>query len=166
MRSRKFLPVVFLFLIITISFLFKTTLAKYTTKVNGEDSALIAIMANDVVFDFDTYKAEPGSTTIIPFSVTNTSEGKTCEVTQTYKMSIERSNNIPFEFELCKDSNCTNVLTMTNGYFTDASFILNAGVAETKNYYLKVVWPSDKNDASYALEVDYIRLKISAVQVD
>ena len=49
---------------------------------------------------------------------------------------------------------------------TDSSFKFSAGSREEKNYYLKVTWPEDKNDASYAFEVDYIRLKIDVVQVD
>lgn len=166
MRSRKFLPVLLLFFVITVLFIVKSSLAKYAANFNGEDSAVIAIMASDVTTSFSTVGAEPGSITMIPFSITNTANGKTCEVTQTYKIAIERSNNIPFEFDLCKDSSCNNVVSKVGTYYSDSSFKLNAGVPETNNYYLRVYWPSNKNDASYSLEVDYIRLKINAVQVD
>ncbi|MBR3229946.1 MAG: hypothetical protein IKF91_03870 [Bacilli bacterium] len=166
MRSKKFLPVIIVFLIITLVFIVGDTFAKYVTKAEGSDKAIIAIMASDTSFNFDNLKAEPGSVNIIPFTLTNSLDGKTCEVTQTYKMSIENSENIPYEYELCKDSECESVINKSNGFYSDSSFRFNAGVSEEKEYYLKVSWPENKNDASYAFEVDYIRLKIDVVQVD
>ncbi|MBQ9011657.1 MAG: hypothetical protein IJ093_03310 [Bacilli bacterium] len=165
--DKKYLPLIILLFLLALSLLGRNIQAKYINNSANDDTAKVALMASDTIIDITSpLLSEPGSTDIVPFVITNKSENKVCEVAQTYKFTIDRSNNIPFEYQLCKDSNCTETISETNGYYTDANFKFDAGVEQSAQYYLKITWPENQNDASYALEVDYIRVKVEIIQIN
>ena len=94
--------------------------------------------------------------------------GNICEVTQNFAIEISKSNSdIPLEFNLYKDVNCTEIVEKNdNGIFTAEDFKLKAGEEQTKNCYLKISWPADENNMEMAYEIGYFTLNIMVTQVD
>ena len=43
---------------------------------------------------------------------------------------------------------------------------LKAGIKEEHTYYLKISWPEEHNDASYAFEIDYFKVIINSTQIN
>ena len=65
------------------------TYARYSSSVTGTGTANVALYTNDATFTIpaDSIPSQPGETSTIDFSVTNTKENKTAEVAQTYPVS-------------------------------------------------------------------------------
>lgn len=160
----------FLFFGSIIFFITDATLAKYTTTVHSSDSVKIALFANDLVATVpSTQNIYPGSDPIlIPIEVTNKKDGKICDVTENYKIEIKNNDhpNIPLNYQFCKDEHCNTLVSQSNGIYEDDSFKFQAGVEEKNTLYLKVSWPEEYNDSSYAFEIDYIQLKFILTQED
>ena len=169
-RKVSFFKLMFFCLMTTI-IVVELTFSRYATTLSKTTNAVIALMANDVSTDIIIPDGiYPGSEpSIITVSVKNEDNGKISQVSQKYMMKIVRNGqvNIPFEFELYKDENCTQLLKMNeNGYYYDTGFTFDAGVKKEHTYYLKVYWPEEYNDSSYAFEIDYISFLIDIIQLD
>ena len=50
--------------------------------------------------------------------------------------------------------------------YTNDDFEFKAGKRETKIYYLKIEWPNDLKDLSYAFEIDYLSIDFRVIQKD
>lgn len=161
-----------LFLVfITTILVVSISLSKFTSTLSSSDGVNIALFANDITTTYSlNQKLYPGSDAlVIPITVTNKKDGKICEISENFVVEIKNNENenIPLEFGLYKDINCTNqVLKNSNGYYTDSNFKFTKGIEENKIYYLKVNWPSNYNDSAYAFEVDYLIIKFIITQID
>ena len=156
---------------ITTILVVSISLSKFTSTLSNSDSVSVALFANEVTTTHSlNQKLYPGSDAlIIPIMVTNKENGKICEVSENFVIEIKNNENenIPLEFGLYKDSNCTNpILKNANGYYTDNEFKFIKGIEDNKMYYLKVNWPSNYNDSAYAFEVDYLIIKFIITQID
>lgn len=169
-KITSILILIFIFLI-TILFGIKFAFSKYKNTSLNETSVKVAVMASDIELDvltpIDMY---PGcDPTVVAIILSNEKNGRVCEVAQSYSISIKREDiiNIPFEFSLYKDAECTEALTLTaDGSYHDPSFQFAAGVKSEKTYYLKIEWPEQYNDPSYAFEIDYFKVYVETVQIN
>lgn len=165
-KRRILLSLIIFSLILSISIV-GNAFAKYKTEIRAESVASVALLATDTEISLPVIYSNPGETKIIPFKITNTEDEKPCEVTLKYNFVVSRSNNIPFDYKICKDEHCNMELTpVMQGIYDDESFKLQAGVKDEKTYYLKVSWPEVSNSAYYAFEVDYFTIKVNSEQVD
>ena len=172
MKNKKisFSKLLFLCFITTV-IVVELTFSKYESTFSKSTDATVAIMANDVLSNIVIPDGiYPGSApVVVAITVTNEDNGRVCQVSQDYMIKIERPEqiNIPFEFELYKDKECTESLDINeDGYYYDSSFNFDAGIKDEKKYYLKIYWPEEYNDASYAFEIDYFRFIVDTIQRD
>ena len=167
LNQSKLLFLVFVTTVLVVSI----SMSRYSSTLSRGDNVIVALFANDVTTTYSlNQKLYPGSEAlIIPIMVTNKKDGKICEVSENYVVEIKNNENenIPLEFGLYKDSACTDMVSKNaNGYYTDSSFKFTEGIEENNTYYLKVNWPSNYNDSSYAFEVDYLIIKFIITQID
>ena len=150
-------PVLFACLILMISFS-SLSFARYYKKFMGNNSANIAIMANDVVIDynFTDINLKPGSEVSIPITLLNKKNGHVSEVKQTFVMSVETLSNIPLTITIYDAQN--NIVTMPTGSF-------EAGVLGSYEYTIKISWDINDNNYELSQEIDIIRIFIDSTQV-
>ena len=124
--------------------------ARYSATATGSDTARVA---NFQVTDTGTFTKDlyleynPGMSNKYDIVIENRSEvAVKCTVT------VERlSNHIPMKVTL-------------SGDITDVTFAPNDPV--TKTVGLELNWPNTENDAVYSYEVDAIRVRVCAEQID
>ncbi len=137
-------------------------LAKYlgNSKPTG-DTAVVALMASDVSLDLPTKELMyPGSEEVYAISLTNVSGDSICEVAQSYEMTVEKlTDNLNLTVEIYEDKDCETPATDLKGSFAAAK-------EESKTYYIKVSWPKESNSADKATQLDVLRVKVSAKQID
>lgn len=171
MKKEIKLPKLLFFFFMTTVIVTELTLSKYSSTATSSDTVTVALFANDVTTTITAAQnIYPGSDpVIVPITVTNKENNKVCEVSQSYVIDVmtNENPNIPLEYTICKDSACTTPVAQNGeGYYTDNTFKFNANVEGSKTYYLKVYWPEEYNDSSYAFEIDYVNLKFIITQVD
>ena len=136
----------------------------FQSKTEEEDSARIALMNSDATIDIsDSIPTHPGEEEVVKVTVTNSENGKVCEVKQSYELTVESVyRNLPLEWKIYNDEACTEPVpteTFARGTF-------EANKEESKTFYIKIVWPSDKKDSSYMFEVDTLSISVSVDQTD
>ncbi len=160
------------FCIISTLIVVNFSLSKFkTTTAPTEATTRVAVMASNITADINAnLKVYPGCDPIVcPIELTNNDGEKTCEVSQTFTISVEKNDlaNLPITFALYKDENCTEIIEPNeDGIYISEEFKFNANARETKKYYLKASWPEEKNNESYAFEIDCFKLNINVTQVD
>ena len=171
MKKEIKLPKLLFFFFITTVIVTELTLSKYSSTATSSDAITVALFANDVTTTITApQNIYPGSDpVIIPITVTNKENEKVCQVSETFVIDLmENENpNIPLEYSLCKDSTCSSTISKnSDGHYTDSTFNFEANKEKSKTYYLKVYWPEQYNDSSYAFEIDYVNLKFIITQKD
>ena len=165
----KFHNLLFIYVVTTIV-VTVVSFSKYVTTVSRENVAKVAAMATNVSVDMSIPKdAYPGFETVYPIVLTNKEGDRVCDVAQKYSIKISREDiiNIPLEFALYKDEYCTVPLSKDeNDAYTDTDFYFDAGIEQTKNVYLKIVWPEEYNAEYYAFEIGYFSINIIGEQID
>lgn len=139
-------------------FISSDTLSKYIVKVNDDDIVELAIMASDQVVTAQVpLKISPSETVDIPFNLINKDEnGNVSEVSQSFTIDVTNiENNIPLTWKLYSN----NQEVSYTGSF-------DANVLETKEYCLKVTWPSQYNDPDLSFEIDILEIKVVTEQLD
>ena len=169
-RSMSLSRMVFLCFLTTI-IVVELTFAKYATTFSMENKSKVAVMASDVEFNIMTPESlYPGSeAAVVQLVFTNEENGQVCDISQNYSFSIERDStiNLPLEFSVYKDEDCSELFEPDdNGIYQDQSQTFKAGVSSNNIYYLKINWPEEYNDASYAFEVDYFKVLVNVEQID
>jgi len=147
------------------------TFSGYITTATGGDEARVAMVVLDSGMTYSdtlSFSGYPGiSSKAIPIDVSNyESEEKSSEVALDYSIQAENiTNNIPgLSFEFYDNEQCSGEAKESiSGSFA-------AGQKEAVTCYLKINWPESNGgkdyDASYAFEIDALRIIISAEQVD
>ena len=152
------LPVLFvcLFIILSIS---SVSYAKYYKEFVGTNSANIAVMASDVVvdFNFSDINLKPGAEITIPVNIINKKNGHISHVRQGYTMSVTSLSNIPLQITILNEQG-TQVASPSGTF--------EAGVLDMHSYQIKIVWDASDNDYNLAYEVDVIRIIIDSSQLD
>lgn len=117
----------------------------------------------------------PGDTNEYPFSISNSKAGVLSNVSVEYQMTIKTYHLVPLIIELYKLNGETEELILTcDETYTRSSqneLICNTPNQEMlhaseqlDNYKLKVQFPSEYNDETYANLVDYINIEIKSWQ--
>lgn len=138
---------------------------------------LVAITTSIVLGQFASYKtAAPDSDNarVARFQITESGT-----LTQTLNVSLVPGETIDITLQVTNGSevaidysviakniyeNLPLTLSVLEGETEATQTRLNVG--ESKNLVLRISWPSDKNDAVYAGQVDLIRVILTATQVD
>lgn len=162
-KTKKLLILGGLAILLTIGM---ATYARYSSSVTGTGTVNVALYTNDATFTIpaDSIPSQPGETSTIDFSVTNTKENKTAEVAQTYQFYIETAGNLPFTFELSDDEG-SSWKPVNRNETTTFNPVPELGMtAETENWKLKISWDASKNSDEYVNELDYVKIKVKMQQ--
>lgn len=154
--------------------------ARYSTKVSGAATAVVAAWGSDYTTDtaniIDVSGLTPGSSLVYKFRVTNEKDGKVSEVAQSYFVTVETTGNLPLTFTLSLENSPSagSAVAVTDASRT-LSFINNKSVSDggslppavsvSHNYILTVSWPQDQNGEKYAGEIDQVSLTVNAQQI-
>lgn len=108
----------------------------------------------------------PGATKTVAIWVSNKdSSGKVSGYNQNVTLELKTTANLPLNFTLQKEGGTPVVFNHPDNYrYVSESQSFTAGVGETKAYVLTVSWPDGENHYRYRNEIDYIELKLTAVQ--
>ncbi len=163
-------PILF-FTIITTVIIVNLSVAKYKSITESIDSVQVAVMANDTYVQFDDeISGYPGcEPKVYAINITNKENDKICEVKQKFKIKIEReeTTNLPIEIDLYKDAACTQIIDKNeDGYYEKEDYYFDAGVEQTKTFYIKIIWPEARKNATYAFEIDYFDVHVISTQID
>lgn len=141
-----------------------TTYARYASSVQGTGTAQTALYTNDAAFTVPvkSLPTHPGESIEIPFTVSNTKDGKTAEVAMTYDFLIETAGNLPFTFQVSNDDG-TNWNDLTANTQSSYKFKFEL-TGKTDNCKLRITWPTDKNSDEYVNEVDYVKIRVKMEQ--
>ena len=137
------------------------TLARYASSVEGQGTATAALYQNDASFTLtgNDIPSHPGDSKTLTFTVSNTKDGKTAEVAQTYEFMIQTAGNIPFQFALSKDNESTWKEVKANLKTDYKDNILNLN-EQTDTWQLKITWPDTASESTYTNEIDYVQVKV------
>ena len=165
-------PQNFIFIyLITATIVVSLTVSKYITKINAKNVVKVAVMANSTSINLDLADSGvyPGFETVYTISLSNVEDGKVCEVDQKFLINLEKDEfeNIPLNYALYKNESCTEIIEPDeNGKYSLEEFVFKGGVEEEKEYFLKINWPKEKNDAKYAFEVGYCIINVISTQIN
>lgn len=116
---------------------------------------------------------EPGKKEEYSFSVANSKDTKTSNVTINYQIIIKTFHYMPLEIKLFKEVEADPILICDETYSRDSdnTLICNSEVQElkynskgTEDYKLEVSFPKTYNSEEYADLVDFIDLEIKSWQ--
>lgn len=157
--------------IVTVVIITSFTLSRYETTAVGKNTTTVAVMANTVSTGIQLNLAGfPGSdSTVCPIIITNEDNNTICDVAQSFTVEISRQENanLPLVCNLYSDEYCTQPIQKDeNGLYISDDFNFSPGIKQTKECYLKIDWPEEENDDLYAFEIEYIKIKVVATQID
>lgn len=166
-KKTNYVTAMLLCLLFATIFLLGGLLAQLKGTAAGTNEARVAVMAADAAVDIPVSVGYPGASTVIPVVLTNSDGGRICEVAQRCSVTIEKmTSNLPLTVELYSDAECTDALTSEEGVYGGEEFEFPAGEKKEIPYYLKVTWQEDRKEPNLAFEIDYLSVKVSAVQID
>lgn len=125
--------------------------------------------------DLNLNNLKPGDEREYLFSVANTSEEKTSDVTLEYQLSIKTYHFIPITIDLYKITETEEKLIgkcdETYARNSENELVcnmpintLNNSQQEKDDYKLKIIFPLEYNDFKYSNLVDYIKIEIESWQ--
>lgn len=108
----------------------------------------------------------PGDTKTIAIWVSNKdSSGKVSGYNQNVTLELKTTANLPLNFTLQKEGGAPVVFNHPDNYrYITENQVFTANIEETKAYILTVSWPVGSKHYKYRNEIDYIELKLKAVQ--
>lgn len=149
--------------------------SRYQFHNGGRGEAVVARFVTGSEFHIDpaSLPQKPGETTQVKFMVTNFEGEQVSEAMLGYQVTPETAGNLPLTFQLNRDE--ASVAADSNwipdgeltGNTASTDGIFQAGQAAVHHYRLTINWPvlEDGENADYADEVDYVRVKIQARQI-
>jgi len=151
--------VVLTYFVVVTLLLTGVTLSGYVTSASALDVARVAIMASSATITSGTIPGHPGATVVKKIEISNKQDDTVCEVAQKYEITVRNlTENLPLTFAFFKDEACTVPAELTGSFA--------AGEAAKTDYYLRIHWPAENNQAKLAFELDAYEVKIIAQQVD
>lgn len=149
--------------------------SRYRAQVVSSGQAVIACLAvgSEINIDAGTLPKKPGTSTQVIFAVTNEENGKVSETELRYHVTPETGENLPLTFTLTQDPSKGPA---DDNWISDGSTVaantasvegtFPPGQGAVHRYIMTIGWPEDQesDNADYADEIDYVRLKIRAVQ--
>lgn len=155
--------------IITTIAITTLTLSRYETTVAGNDSTRVAIPIINLssnVLNVTVSPINPMQEYI--FSVSNTEETKSSEVSMEYTIKVNSFGNLPLEFELYTFNNNTEGIENLfegNGTTTSSS-IIRIEDNQVRTYKLKIKWKENNKDYKLSNTIDYVQVILDSKQVD
>lgn len=161
-----------LYLLLIAALASTVTLSRYLTTVTGEGTAAVAAVALDGSITIDVSGLTPGGSKTVTFSVTNTKNDTTSDVTQDYSITVNTTGNLPLTFALqCTDTGSPasgigiNTSSATTGTIWTGGVLPHTNLT-THTYTLTVSWDSKYSDPKYAKEIDAVTLTVNAQQAN
>lgn len=147
-------------------------------KLNSNNQGIASFifeMENLEKIDLDLSGLKPGDEKKFPFSVANSNEKKVSDVTVEYRLTLKTYHFIPLVINLYKFENNKESFVggcdETTSRNSDNEIVCNMPLQtltnsskQIDNYVLKISFPSEYNDISYANLVDYINIEIDSWQ--
>ena len=175
---RKFLRMA-IFVCLTALYLTSVGFAssKFVSEASAADGATVAQFSpsfNVENIDVSGIQKPGDQTGNLPFTVQNSTDDKTSEVTIKYKIVVKTTGNLPLKFSIL-NSEGTSVVAVWDCYGTSGeqmyeyandAFVFSPGVNEPHSYTLKVEWPGENNEARFAGLTDAVYLSVVWEQVD
>lgn len=166
-----------IYLVLVTTVISSTTLARFATRESVSVGATIAafVSGTNLSLDLGAQGAlAPGETKTIYFSVTNSENGKICEVPVEYEMQIETTGNLPLQFSLTgqKVSGETDDSLSALVGSLDATLCAKGGKLPSARiggetihrYTLNLSWPQNKKAQEYSQEIDHLSVRIKTKQ--
>lgn len=115
---------------------------------------------------FNLGNMAPGDTKTIAIWIKNkNSAGQISGYNQNVTLELRTTGNLPLSYTLQKDGGTPVAFNHPDTYrYVSESQAFTANTEETKGYILTISWPGGSNDYKYRNELDYIELKLKAVQ--
>ena len=171
MNNKKFYALVIIMLIVTCYSIVSPLYAKYTYSVSGNSQATAA----KFVIGFE----EDSNVLNIPmdlvddnqkyyFEVANNNSDGLLEVTTSYNFTLETFGNLPLVFNLYKFNPETSDYDILADFDSNISedFILDFNSEQNDKFMLDIQWDIEEKDYRYSDTIDYILIRLNAVQVD
>jgi hypothetical protein len=161
------------FTLITTIIISIITLSKYKSEVKGSDSATVATpciyLDSSKVLEISLNPTAEAKEYV--FSVSNSKDNSSSEVSMAYKIQIETMNNLPLDFELYTYDNGvvgTDNLFENNGSITkDAvKFEVSDNQTVTNTYKLIIKWRENNTSYKFNQVEDYIKIVVNSTQID
>ena len=162
----------FCFFCLTLGFL--TTLARYESSASGSDSVTVAalVLGESQTLTVDTQNIAPGKSVNYTFGIQNFDESASAEVSMGYSITVLSTQNLPLNYKIkCNDTTGGTPLVakdstknVTGGTAFSGAVLPYGSFIHT--YTLTLSWNESNNDATYANEVEVVKIKIDSEQVD
>ena len=143
--------------------------SKYKVSVGGKDDTKVALLAlsKSQVLQVNTVSLYPGEEIKYRFGIKN-NKSISSEVTLGYQINVITTNNLPLTYSLkCLSKNNGVCLT---GNDIEVNTSLKGGIMPyidtTHEYELTIKWNLDNDDYDYANDLEIIKIKIDAEQID
>lgn len=169
MNEKKLFNICLLVIVLIIATFSLVTFSRYVVSTYGVASTSVALFQNSTSVSIKDIKGKPGTVTVIPIHISNYNGNKTSEVDSKFTINIGRDygENLPLIVGIYKDRACNEIVYQDEiGNFFDDTFTFKAKKKETKNVYLRVEWPADKNKYENVFEIDYLTLNFRVSQID
>lgn len=162
-------------LVLITTYMLSGAYSKFFSGASGGDGARVARFSPKFTSDkiITVNNQIPGYNDKISFTVQNTSDDKVSEVAMKYKIVVKTTGNIPLKFTVSKSDGSQSKVFDCDGIsgeqiyeYTDGSFVFGVGTKETKDYKLKIEWPSDRNNAQFSGMTDAVYLSVEFEQID
>lgn len=177
--KKKILFIVILIIFVTffsgITYSFFNTNAESKSTNQGIASFIFETNKVDYI-ELDINGLIPGDEKEYLFSITNSKDQKTSDVTIEYQLRIKTYHFIPLTINLYKIENEEETFVgacdeKTSGRNAENELLCNMPIEtlkkselELENYKLKISFPEEYNDVSYSNLVDYINIEIESWQ--
>lgn len=172
--------IIFIILLILLSFLIPYTLSRFKTEARGSADIDIAFYLLNDEYQHQSLSIEnfePGMTREYNFSVANYKDSNRSEVTLEYDLELITTTNLPLEYKVYKVENSIptllnledNLITDTNGtYFKKVNTdpIVLPHTDDLINYYrVDIKFPEEYKNYKYQGVPEHIEIKVNSRQV-
>jgi len=136
-----------------------------------ENTAIPAVVfstwiMNQQVSTINIEGIKPGDSKTITISVNNQDgNGNASSYNQSVTLELETTGNLPLQYSLTKDGTPVSLSHPDSYQYVSAAQEFTANMAETKSYILTISWPASSNSYTYKDEIDYLQLRLRAVQL-
>lgn len=157
-RRRKLPVATYLVYLLIATFLFTgVSFSKYATTASGSDEARVA------AFDFEFVLTGSGNQSEVV--AVDTYPG----MNKTYTVKVTDKSEVAMKYKVTAENLTDNTpltATLMDGNTAYDGHYLTAGEDGTRELTLTLNWDGNNNAASYAGEVDAIRITVTAEQID
>ncbi len=109
---------------------------------------------------------KPGDIRTITISVNNQDgSGNASGYSQSYTLELDTTGNLPLQYSLTKAGTPVALTHPASYQYVSAAQEFTANIATTSSFILTMAWPANINSYTYKNEIDYLQLRLRAVQL-